>query len=105
MSPLGWAIISVGWLNGPAARSASQLVTLPVSECRPRVPSSNSTLPSSVNDLQAVRVGNLAAAPGAQVLALAVEHHDRGILALEHVDPILRIGRDPAGQPKGLSGG
>ena len=56
------------------------------------------------DDFQTVRIGDLAAAPGAQVLALPVEHHDRGILALEDVNAVLRIGRHPADQPKGLSG-
>ena len=52
MSPFGCAIISVGWLNGPAARSASHGEPVqPVSECTPRCPSCISGLPSSVKDL------------------------------------------------------
>src|SRR5262249_24321018 len=54
---------------------------------------------------QTVRVRDLAAAPGAQIFALAVEDHHRGILALEHVNAILRIGRHPADQPERLSVG
>src|SRR5580700_7063815 len=38
-------------IEWPAARSASQLVMWPVSECWPRWPSSSSGLPSRVNDL------------------------------------------------------
>ena len=52
------------------------------------------------DDLQPVRVGDLAAAPGAEIFAVAVEHHDRRIPALEHVDVVLRIGRHPADQPE-----
>ena len=42
-----------------------------------------------VDDLQAMRVRDLAAAPGAEVLPVAIEHHDRGVLALEDVDAVL----------------
>src|SRR3984893_8151929 len=58
-----------------------------------------------VDDFQTMRIGDRAAAPGAQVLPLPVEYHHRGILALEYVNPILRIGRHPADQPEGLPGG
>src|SRR5580700_10956096 len=53
-----------------------------------------------VDDFQPVRVGDLAAAPRAQVLAFAVEHHHRRILALEYVDAVLRVGRHPADHPE-----
>src|SRR6516225_6623876 len=50
-----------------------------------------------------MRVGDLAAAPGAQIFPLAVKDHHRGILALEYVNPVLPVGRHPADQPEGLS--
>src|ERR1700720_289436 len=55
------------------------------------------------DDFQTVRVGDLTAAPRTQVLALAVEHYDRRVLALKYVNAVLRIGRHPADQPEGLS--
>ena len=55
------------------------------------------------DDFQTMRVGDLATAPGAQVLAVAVENHDRRILALKDVNAVLRIRRHPADQPEGLS--
>jgi hypothetical protein len=58
-----------------------------------------------VDDFQTMRVGDRAAAPGAQVLALAVEDQHRGILALEYVNAVLRICRHPANQAERLSGG
>ncbi len=42
-----------------------------------------------VDDFQTMRVRDLTAAPGAEVLPLAVEYHHRGILALEYVNAIL----------------
>ncbi len=36
-------------------------------------------------------------------LSVAVEDHDRRILALEHVNPILQIRRHPADQPEGFT--
>ena len=53
------------------------------------------------DNFQTMRVDNLAAPPGAQVLPLAVEHYDRRVLALEDVDAILRIRRHPADQHAG----
>jgi hypothetical protein len=58
-----------------------------------------------VHDLQPVRIGDLTGAPCAQVLSVAVEHHDRGVLALEDVDAVLRIGRHPADQAEPFSVG
>ena len=52
------------------------------------------------DDLQAVRVGDLAAAPGTQIFPLAVEDHNGGILALEHINAVPPIGRYPADQPE-----
>jgi len=54
------------------------------------------------DDFQTVRVGDLAAAPGSQILAIAVKDHDRRVLALKDVDPVLLVGRDPTDQPEGL---
>src|SRR5271166_2960933 len=58
----------------------------------------------AVDDFQTVRVSDLAAAPGTEVLPVAVEDHDRRILALEHVNAVLRIRRHPADQPERLPG-
>src|SRR5262249_8125465 len=44
-------------------------------------------------------------APGAEICTLAVKDHNWGILALGHIDPVLRIGRHPANQPESLAGG
>ena len=57
------------------------------------------------DDLEPVRVGDLARTPGAQVFAIAIEHHDRRVLALEDIDAVVIIGRHPADQPERLSVG
>src|SRR5438270_8906083 len=57
------------------------------------------------DDLQAVRVGHLVAAPGAEILAVAVEHDDGRVAALEDIDAVLCVGRYPAYQSKGLAVG
>src|SRR6516162_2371095 len=57
------------------------------------------------DDFQAMRVGDLAAAPGAEILAFAVKHYDRRVLALEDIDTVLRISRHPADQTEGFPGG
>jgi hypothetical protein len=41
------------------------------------------------DDFQTVRVGDLTAAARAQILALAVEHYDRRVLALKYVNAVL----------------
>src|ERR1700721_610578 len=84
MSPLGCFIISVGWLNGPAARCTSQSVTSPVSECLPGVPSASLTLPSSENDL-------------------GTEAEGRGVAALKHIDAVLIVRRHSADQAERFS--
>src|SRR5207302_8005495 len=57
------------------------------------------------DDLEAVRIGDLARTPVAEIFTVAVEHHDRRISALKDIDAVLRVGRDPADQPEGLAGG
>jgi hypothetical protein len=57
------------------------------------------------DNFQTVRVGDLAAAPGAEILAVAVKDHDRRVLALEDIDAVLRIGRHPTDETKGFPGG
>src|SRR6516162_6749105 len=57
------------------------------------------------DNFEAMRVGDLTAAPSAEVFAVAVENHDRRVLALEHINAVLRIGRYAADQPEGLPGG
>src|SRR5439155_11311284 len=49
-----------------------------------------------VDDGDAVGIGDRATAPRAQIAAVAVEHDDRWILALEGVDAVARVGRHRA---------
>jgi hypothetical protein len=56
-----------------------------------------------IDDFQSVRFLHRADAPAAEVVAVAVEHHHRRILALKHIDTILRIGRHAADHAKGLA--
>jgi hypothetical protein len=58
-----------------------------------------------IDDFQPVRVGDLAGAPGAQIGAVAVEHHHRRVLALEDVDAVLRVGGYAADQAEPFSVG
>jgi hypothetical protein len=57
------------------------------------------------DDLQTVRVGHFATAPGTEIFSVAAEHDDRRVLALKDVDAVLLIGRHPADHPEGLPGG
>jgi hypothetical protein len=45
-----------------------------------------------IDDAETVGVGDGAAAPGAEVVAVAVEHDDGWILPLKRVDAVLRVG-------------
>jgi len=56
-----------------------------------------------VGDVDAMRIGEGADAPAAQVGPVAVEDHHRRVLALEHIDPILGVGRDRAHVAERLS--
>ena len=58
-----------------------------------------------VGDVNAVGVDEGAVAPRAEELAVPIEDHDRGIFALEGVDPVLGIGGDGADHAEGLPGG
>ena len=92
----------------------------PVSECTPRRAEPQQDLPVEgerlrdgirtiggvddvVDDFQAVRVGDLAGAPGAEPGAVAVEDDDRRVPALEDVDAVLTVGGDAAYQAETLA--
>ena len=106
----------MGWLNGPAARSRQpggagaagvgmhaalaefqQGFAVQRERLRDRVGAVGG-VNDVIDDFQPVRVGDLAGAPGGEVVAVAVEHHHRGVLALEHIDAVLQVGRHPADQ-------
>jgi len=55
------------------------------------------------DDLQAVRVLDRTAAPGAEVFPLAIEDDHRRILALEDINAVLRVRRHPANQSEPLT--
>jgi hypothetical protein len=56
-----------------------------------------------VYDLHAVRFLHGADAPAAEVVPVAIEYHHRRIFALENVNAILRIGRNPADYAEGFA--
>src|SRR5262249_24331841 len=56
-----------------------------------------------VSNVDAMRIGEGANTPAAQVGTVPVEDHHGRLFALEDVDPVLRIGGDSAGIAKRLS--